>query len=95
MWLTANHKCGWYLTLSVASCGWQPNIPSGILEHNDLMLKHAVNYYQNLFGHEANYGVSLGENFREEGEKVSATENELLEAPFSEEEIKIPMLMGP
>ena len=51
------------------------------------MLSHTVDFYKNLFGEEESMGVHLGENFWEE-DKISIGENELLEAPFSEEEIK-------
>jgi len=44
--------------------------------------------YKHLFGVEENLRVHLGENFWEEGDKVIDSENELLEAPFTEEEIK-------
>jgi hypothetical protein len=51
------------------------------------MLSHAVDFYKNLFGAEV-LGIHLGENFWEEEDKVTAAENELLEASFTEEEIK-------
>ena len=53
------------------------------------MLEHAVLFYKNLFGFEESLGVKLGENFSDEGDKVTSQENELLEAPFSEEEIRL------
>jgi hypothetical protein len=52
------------------------------------MLKHAMSFYKTLFGKEEDAGVSLNEDFWEESEKVSEDENVLLEAPFSEEEVK-------
>jgi len=62
--------------------------PDGLLEDTKDMLNHAMNFYKHLFGAEENLGVHLGENFWEEGDKVIDSENELLEAPFTEEEIK-------
>jgi len=53
------------------------------------MLEHAVLFYKNLFGFEESLGVKLGENFWDEGDKVTSQENELFEAPFSEEEIRL------
>jgi len=62
--------------------------PDGLLEDTKDMLNHTVDFYKHLFGAEENLGVHLGENFWEEGDKVTDSENELLEAPFTEEEIK-------
>ena len=52
------------------------------------MIDHVVDFYKSLFGVEENLGVRLGDNFWEEEDKITPSENELLEAPFSEEEIK-------
>jgi hypothetical protein len=60
----------------------------GWIEDNDAMLKHAVSFYKNLFGEEEDSGVKLGREFWEEEEKVTVVENETLEAPFSEEEVR-------
>ena len=62
--------------------------PEGWIEENDVMLKHAVSFYKTLVGMEEDKGVSLGEDFWEESEKVSEEENDMLEAPFSEAEVK-------
>jgi len=62
--------------------------PNGLLEDTKDMLNHVVDFYKHLFGAKENLGVHLGENFWEEGDKVIDSENELLEAPFTEEEIK-------
>jgi hypothetical protein len=62
--------------------------PEGWMEENDAMLKHAVSFYKDLFGKEEDSGVSLGEDFWEVGEKVSEEENNVLEAPFSEAEVR-------
>jgi len=61
----------------------------GVLEDTKDMLEHAVLFYKNLFGFEESLGVKLGEKFSDEGDKVTSQENELLEAPFSEEEIRL------
>ena len=53
------------------------------------MLSHTVDFYKNLFGEEESMGVHLGENFWEGEAKISNDENEVLEAPFSKEEIKV------
>jgi hypothetical protein len=62
--------------------------PEGWIEENEAMLKHVVSFYKKLFGKEEDTRVSLGEDFWEEEEKVSNLDNEMLEAPFSEEEVK-------
>jgi len=61
----------------------------GIVEDNALMLTHAVEFYKNLFGSEQESGVRLDEDFWSSEDRVTIQENELLEAPFSEEEIRI------
>lgn len=50
---------------------------------------HAVDFYKSLFGREPDTNVKLDADFWDEDEKVSYVENELLEAPFTEEEIKV------
>jgi hypothetical protein len=62
--------------------------PEEWIEENDEMLKHAVSFYKTLFGKEEESGVSLNEDFWEQNEKVSEEENNMLEAPFSEAEVK-------
>jgi hypothetical protein len=52
------------------------------------MLKHALSFYKSLFGEEEESGVELGSDFWEDEEKVNAEENEFLETPFFEEEVK-------
>lgn len=56
------------------------------------MLDHAVDFYKNLFGLEETFGLKLNDNFWEEEDKATDSENELLEAPFTEEEIKLVVL---
>ena len=62
--------------------------PDGITTENKEMLRIAANFYKNLFGAEMKLDVHLDNNFWEEADKVSVSENEMLEAPFTEEEIK-------
>jgi len=52
------------------------------------MLKLALEYYSTLFGSEPNLGLCLEDTFWKEEEKVTAEENALLEADFSEAEVK-------
>jgi hypothetical protein len=59
-----------------------------ILEDNASMLAHAKDFYQSLFGKESRRDFKLDHEFWEEDELVKSEENELLEAQFSEEEIK-------
>jgi hypothetical protein len=59
-----------------------------IFSNNSDMLEHGTDFYKKMFGKEPRGNFSLDENFWEENEKVSLEENQLLEAEFSEEEIK-------
>ena len=52
------------------------------------MLKLAVDFYKNLFGHEEKLDIHLDYSFWEEEDLITDEENDLLVAPFSEEEIK-------
>ena len=52
------------------------------------MLKVASDFYKDLFNKENPSGFSLQSNFFSASEKVSPAKNELLEAPFSETEVK-------
>ena len=52
------------------------------------MMDIALNFYKDLFAREERVNINLDDNFWSESEKVSNEENELLVAPFSEEEIK-------
>lgn len=62
--------------------------PQGLVEDEQGMMDIAVDYYKNLFRFEDRGPLSLDDNFWEETDKVTITENELLSAPFSEEEIR-------
>ena len=73
--------------------------PDGLVEDTSSMLNLALEYYGKLFGFEPSLGFKLGDSFWKEEEKVSEEENALLEADFSEEEVKevslFPMLKEP
>ena len=56
------------------------------------MLNHAVEFYKILFAEEEDLGVSLDESFQEPEDLVTISENEMLECPFSEEEIRVAVL---
>jgi len=62
--------------------------PDGWIDDNKGMLEHAVDFYRKLFGKEEDSGVKLGQDFGGVDEKVTALENELLEAPFTENEVR-------
>jgi hypothetical protein len=50
---------------------------------------YITNYYKRLFGPHLQNSFSLDENLRHDIPQVSAEENEVLVAPFSEEEVKM------
>jgi hypothetical protein len=52
------------------------------------MLDIAVDFYKKLFGKEDKLDIDLGENFWDDGNKVSDAENAELDKDFFEEEIK-------
>jgi hypothetical protein len=56
-----------------------------LLTETEDMLKHAVKFYKTLFGTEPKENIRIGEDFWEEDELVTAEENAMLEAPFSED----------
>jgi hypothetical protein len=62
--------------------------PSSPVTTTPEMLLVASDFYKNLFGFEAKPNVHLGMNFWEPDDLVTDKENDLLEKPFSEEEIK-------
>lgn len=62
--------------------------PEGMVTEMTDMLKVAAEFYENVFGFENKLDFHLGDNFWEDHEKVLDLENDLLEAPFSEDEIK-------
>jgi hypothetical protein len=59
-----------------------------ILEDNASMLEHGRGFYQTLFEKEPRRNFNLDPEFWEDDERVINEENELLEAQFSEEEIR-------
>jgi hypothetical protein len=62
-----------------------PNGPTSDLGE---MLEIATSFYKNLFQAEDRVGIALTEDFYSQEEKVSDQDNEMLDAPFTEEEIK-------
>jgi hypothetical protein len=58
------------------------------LNKDEEMIKHATEYYKNLFGPSDSPTFSLDPDCWEQYEKVTNEENEALIRPFSEEEIK-------
>jgi len=62
--------------------------PDGMVTENKEMLGLAVDFYKKIFGYEEKIDIHLDENFWEESDYITAEENNLLEAPLSEEEIK-------
>jgi hypothetical protein len=63
-------------------------LEKNILEKEEEILKHATNYYKNLFGPSKNPTFHLNQNCWEHHEKVSNEENDYLSSPFSMEELK-------
>lgn len=51
-------------------------------------MKHATEYYSNLFGPEEEHQIQIDQSLWDEIEQVSAQDNEKLCEPFSEDEIK-------
>ena len=49
--------------------------PAGMVDSTKDMLDLAVDYYKNLFCREASLGLSLGDNFWKEEDKVSPADN--------------------
>ena len=58
-----------------------------VTKHDDIM-KVVVNYYKKLFGFQEKINIDLKDDFWEDGEKVTDAHNNILDAPFSEKEIK-------
>jgi hypothetical protein len=58
------------------------------MNKDEEMIKHATEYYKNLFGPSDSPTFSLDPDCWEQDEKVNNEENESLIRPFSEEEIK-------
>lgn len=64
------------------------NGPDGPVQDTKSMLEIAVNFYKDLFKKESRGDISLGDNFWSSEDKVTAEENNDLEAPILEEELK-------
>ena len=62
--------------------------PDGMVSKNKGMLGLAIDFYKMLFGYEEKIDIHLDKNFWEENDYITAEENNLLEVPLSEEEIK-------
>lgn len=62
--------------------------PNGPVYEVKDMLSIASEYYKNLFGFEPRPHISLGGHFWDPQDLVTTKENQMLEQPFSEEEIK-------
>jgi len=62
--------------------------PNGLIEDQQGMMDIALKFYKHLFRREDRPPISLGQDFWRLEELVSNSENELLTAPFLEEEIK-------
>ena len=61
---------------------------NGLVTNNKDMLKLAVEFYNKLFGHEEKLDIHLYGSFWEVEDLITEEENDLLVAPFSEEEIR-------
>jgi hypothetical protein len=59
-----------------------------LIEEDDNLLKHASEYYPELFGPPTNYDVQLDPTLWEVTPRISGEENAVLCKPFSEAEIK-------
>ena len=62
--------------------------PDGPVTDTREMLKVACDFYKDLFKKEPRNGCKLSNNFFREDEKVKSPENDMLEAAFTEAEIK-------
>nr|XP_020170762.1 uncharacterized protein LOC109756314 [Aegilops tauschii subsp. strangulata] len=64
------------------------NSPNGVVTSTKEMLEVATSFYKDLFPFEPKPDIHLDDDFWSIDEMVSNEERELLEKPFSEEEIK-------
>ena len=62
--------------------------PEGECVENKGMLEIVTNFYKKLFGYEQKPDIHLEDSFWEPDEMISIAENEMLDAPLTEEEIK-------
>jgi uncharacterized glyoxalase superfamily protein PhnB len=62
--------------------------PDGLVEDTKGMISLAVSYYKKLFGFEEKLDISLVDDFWHDSEKVSEAQNEMLNADFTEQDVK-------
>jgi hypothetical protein len=62
--------------------------PNGLVHDLAGMIKIATDFYKNLFAKEMDEDVKLDLNFWDDDDLVTQKENNSLDAPFTEEEIK-------
>lgn len=62
--------------------------PDGLVSDLDGMLKVASSFYKDLFKKEDRKGFRLSDSFFSLEEKVDQADNDALQAPFSEKEVK-------
>jgi hypothetical protein len=62
--------------------------PDGAVEYNKGMLKIAIYYYKSLFGFEEKLGINLANDFWNNDDLVSGEQNRILDADFSEKEVR-------
>jgi hypothetical protein len=62
--------------------------PEGATSELPKMLDIATNFYKDMFNAEARTGFSLSDGFFSQEEKLSNAQNEIMVAPFTEEEVK-------
>lgn len=61
---------------------------AGLVYDQKGMMRVALDFYKNLFAKDPDSTLKLDQDFLEEDDRVSRKENELLIAPFTENEIK-------
>jgi hypothetical protein len=59
-----------------------------VIEGDENLLKHATNYYKELFGPGIGNTIPLDPRMWKDNEKVNEEDNNTLTQPFSEEEVK-------
>jgi mannosylglycoprotein endo-beta-mannosidase len=64
------------------------NNKNSVIEGDENMLKHATNYYNELFGPGIGNTFPLDPRLWKDNEKVNEEDNHILTQPFSEEEVK-------
>ena len=64
------------------------NGPDGPVTNTEDLLDVATTFYKKLFSYEQKPDIHLDDGFWDEGDMITEEEKEILEKPFSEEEIK-------